>query len=69
MCLDYKRADINRRMVYLKQNISGYLEVEAFLKAHPRQNPLPSWIPQGNLIIVSKREISDTMHIVEGEYI
>ena len=55
MCSNYKRAAENRRMVRLKQNILGYLFIEALLRSWPRKKPLPEWL-WGSLPSVSKHE-------------
>ncbi len=49
MCESYKRAAANRQTIRLKQNISGYLEIEAIVRSWPYKKPLPNWITQGNL--------------------
>ncbi len=55
MCENYKRATENRRMVKLKQNISGYLFIEALVRGWPHNKPLPEWL-WGRLPTVGKYE-------------
>ena len=42
LCSDYERAAANRQMVRLKQNIEGYLFIEALIRSWPRKKPLPA---------------------------
>ena len=53
---DFKRAERNREMVRLKQNTIAYLLVETVLRYWPYRNPLPYWMPRGNLLKVGKEE-------------
>ena len=55
LCDDYSRARINRQMVRLKHNISGYLFIEALVQSWPRSKPLPEWL-WGTLPLVGKNE-------------
>ncbi len=55
LCEDYSRAKANRRMVRLKQNISGYLFIESLVKSWPKSKPLPEWL-YGHIPSVSKTE-------------
>lgn len=54
-CKDYSRAKTNRRMVRLKQNISGYVQIEALVRGWPRSKPLPEWL-WGHIPSVGKTE-------------
>uniref|UniRef100_A0A6M3JSU6 Uncharacterized protein n=1 Tax=viral metagenome TaxID=1070528 RepID=A0A6M3JSU6_9ZZZZ len=56
MCTDLEAAARNRKMVADKRNIVGYQFIEAFVKAWPRNKPLPEWITMGNLPKVDKSE-------------
>ena len=56
LCSDYKAAARNRRMVRLKQNIEGYLFIEALVRSWPRKKPLPEWL-YGHIPSVSKTEV------------
>lgn len=64
LCDDYSRAKANRRMVRLKQNISGYLFIEALVRNWPRKKPLPEWL-WGTLPSVDKNEKLDGFHEVK----
>lgn len=55
-CDDFDSAERNRGMVARKENISGYIQIEAIVKAWPSRKPLPYWIPQGDLPQVGKGE-------------
>jgi hypothetical protein len=55
MCLDYSAAKRNRRMVKLKENISGYLYIEALIRGWPKKKPLPEWL-FGHVPSISKTE-------------
>lgn len=70
-CDDFGRAARNRKMVANKENIIGYLWVEAVVKSHPHGKPLPEWVPQGSLPIVGKHEIRNFerygFHIIDEE--
>ena len=55
MCSDLEAAKRNRRMVKLKQNIMGYMFIEALVKSWPRNKPLPEWL-YGTLPLVGKNE-------------
>ena len=55
LCSDYKAAARNRRMIKLKQNIEGYLFIEALVRNWPRKKPLPEWL-YGHIPSVSKTE-------------
>ena len=41
LCMDYKAATVNRRMVRLKLNIEGYLFIETFVRNCPKNRHLP----------------------------
>lgn len=56
-CEDFNRAKQNREMVTNKLLIKGYLDVEWALKLTPIKQPLPSWVPQGDLPVAHKREL------------
>lgn len=66
LCDDYVAAKRNRRMVGLKQNISGYLFIEALVKSWPRNKPLPEWL-WGTLPIVGKHEARELYGFHEVE--
>ncbi len=55
LCEDYSVAKRNRRMVELKENIEGYLFIEALIKRWPRKKPLPERL-WGYIPSVSKNE-------------
>jgi len=55
LCGNYVRARQNRRMVRLKQNILGYLFIEALVRRWPHGEPLPDYLI-GTLPFVGKRE-------------
>ncbi len=54
-CDDFPAAARNRRMVRLKQNIDGYLFIEALVRSWPLNKPLPEQY-YGYLPIVGKQE-------------
>ena len=56
MCTDLEAAARNREMVAEKRNIIGYQFIEAFVKAWPRNKPLPEWISMGRLPTIDKSE-------------
>ncbi len=58
MCLDYQQAAENREMVRLKQNIEGYLFIEALVRSWPRKKPLPEWL-YGHLPVVNGQEAKE----------
>jgi hypothetical protein len=62
LCMDYERAATNRDMVRLKQNITGYLEIEQMARNWPRKKLLPEQL-LGHLPSISDHE-SRTL----GEY-
>ena len=64
LCDDYSRAKANRRMVKLKQNISGYLFIEGLVKRWPRNKRLPEYL-LGVLPFVGKNENLYGFHEVE----
>ncbi len=55
LCSDYKAAADNRKMVRLKQNIEGYLFIEALVRGWPRKKPLPERL-FGYVPLVGKNE-------------
>ena len=55
MCSDYLSAKRNRRMVKLKQNIEGYVFIEALVRSWPRNKRLPDAL-YGTLPSVGKHE-------------
>jgi len=55
LCLNYKAAARNRRMVRLKQNISEYVRIEAKVKSWPKGKRLPDEL-LGTLPTVGKHE-------------
>ena len=55
-CNDYDRAAWNRWMVKNRLRTIGYEVVENYLRHSPRNYPLPSWIPQGELPVVNERD-------------
>jgi len=55
MCTDLEAAKRNRKMVAEKRNIIGYQFIETFVKAWPRNKPLPEQL-YGSLPIVGKGE-------------
>ncbi len=59
-CSDFKKARDNRRMVRLKQNIEGYLWIEAIVGNWPHKKPLPEWLC-GSIPTVGTHEERD-MH-------
>ena len=56
MCIDLEAAARNRKMVSEKKNIIGYQFMEAFIKAWPRNKPLPEWFSYGRLPTIDKSE-------------
>ena len=58
LCADYVAAARNRRMVRLKQNITGYLWIEAIVRNCPRSKPLPEWLYH-ELPQIGKREAKE----------
>ena len=63
MCLDYKAAARNRRMVRLKQNIEGYLYIEQLVRNWPRGKPLPEQLI-GRIPSLGQHEMPYGMHEV-----
>ena len=59
MCRDYENALRNREMIRLKQNISAYVLIEIAIRNCPHRKPLPAWIPQGDVPVVDKSEITE----------
>ena len=55
-CPDFDRAERNREMVKNGERTLGYLVVEMCLSATPLTRRLPSWVPQGELPIVNKKD-------------
>ena len=55
-CPDFASAAWNREMVKDKLFTIGYQVVEEYLKHSPRKWALPSWIPQGELPMASKKD-------------
>ena len=55
LCSDYKAAADNRRMVKLKQNIEGYLFIEALVRNWPHNKRLPDAL-LGTLPSIGKHE-------------
>ena len=43
-CDDFAAAARKRQMVRLKQNIEGYLWIEALVRGWPHKKPLPEWL-------------------------
>ncbi len=70
-CDDFEMAALNRRMVRLKQNITGYLWIEAVVKGWPRSKALPEWL-YGTLPTVGKHEARDLhkygMYTIDNEF-
>ena len=56
-CDDLEKAARNREMVASKKYISGYVEVETYLKGASLREPLPDWIPLGSLPIITKEDL------------
>ena len=54
-CEDFEAAARNRNRVVNKENIAGYLLIEAIIKSWPHGEPLPMWLC-GKLPIVGKEE-------------
>jgi len=63
LCSDFKRAADNREMVRLKQNISGYLDIEKMVRNWPRGKPLPEQLI-GRIPTLGKHESMYGMHEV-----
>ena len=63
LCSDFKRAADNREMVRLKQNISGYLDIEKMVRNWPRGKPLPEQLI-GRIPTLGKHESMFGMHEV-----
>ncbi len=57
-CEDFKAAARNRRMVRLKQKISGYLFIEAVIRGWPHRKPLPEWL-YGSIPTIHRYEYED----------
>ncbi len=55
-CPDFEAAARNRRMIDGNDKIIGYQFIEAFVRAWPRNKPLPEWIPLGKLPTINKSE-------------
>ena len=54
-CEDFEAAFRNRKMISNKENITGYLLIEAIVKSWPHGEFLPTWM-YGRLPIVGKEE-------------
>ena len=55
-CNDFERAARNRKMIANKENILGYLWIEAIVRAWPRNKLLPGWLSTGEFPTVNKHE-------------
>ena len=55
-CDDFKKAAENRERIKSKSHLVWWLWYEAVVKSYPHSKPLPWWIPQGSLPIISKEE-------------
>ena len=64
--MDYKAAARNREMVANKENISWWLWMESVRDSWPYREPLPWWIPQGDVPQVGKEENLPGMHIIDN---
>jgi len=64
MCNDLESAARNRQMIKLKQNIEGYLFIEAMVKRWPRNKRLPEQF-YGEIPIISNKENLYGFHEVE----
>jgi hypothetical protein len=58
-CPDWQRAEDNRYMVKHRLKITGYLKIEEAVVHTPLSQPLPSWIPLGELPLASNGERHD----------
>jgi hypothetical protein len=65
-CDDFERAAKNRIMVRDHMCIEGYVRVESFLSGYSTRQPLPDWVPRGNMPTVNgealrvyQREVAD----------
>ena len=58
-CDDFDRAARNRLLVSGKMFTNNYEAIEKAVKHLPIHKPLPYWIPRGELLEVSERDIKD----------
>ena len=65
LCPDFNRAADNRQMVRLKQNIEGYLFIEALIRNWPRGKPLPEQLI-GRVPTLGKHESMYGMPRING---
>ncbi len=64
MCENYRRAAENRERVKQKQNILGYLEIEAIVNSC-KNKPLPLWVTTGKLPTVDDLKDLPGFHEVD----
>lgn len=55
-CPNWGRAEKNRHIVREKLFLSGYLKIEDAVAHTPLNQPLPSWIPFGEVLLASGGE-------------
>ena len=67
-CDDLERAEQNRRMVANKDNVAGYLQIEAAVGRTPLGQALPKWIPIGVVHTVAKELWSELRGVSTDEY-